>query len=152
MLSHEAPTARADRGHVELGEHLPVAVDALGHADDPLPVDERHRGTSQPSLGTRMARAIGTRSSNPLVVTRPARRPVREAMVLVTAVVPRPNRETVGRSAWRVVPARSATSRHASSTPRPSSPGVLGALARQVLVPSESTASVKVPPRSTRCR
>ena len=106
-------------------------------------------GTSQPLLGVRIARAIGTRSSNPPVVIRPTRRPVRDAIVLVTAVVPRPNRETVGSSASRVVPERSATSRHASSTPRPSSPGVLGALARQVLVPSESTTSVNVPPTST---
>ena len=73
---------------------------------------------------------------------------MREASVLVTAVVPRPKRLTLGSSSSRVVPLRRAASSAAARTPRPISPVVVGALARHVLVPSVRTQSVKVPPTS----
>ena len=104
---------------------------------------------SQPSSSTtREPWAMGIISSKPLVARRPTRRPVREARVLVTAVVPNPKRLTWGSSASSVVPLRWAAISAASSTPRPISPVVVGALARQVLVPSVRTQSVKVPPTS----
>ena len=104
---------------------------------------------SHPSSSTtRVPWAIGSISSKPLVVSRPTRRPVREARVLVTAVVPSPNRLTEGSRASSVVPLRWAASSAAASTPRPISPVVVGALARHVLVPSVRTQSVKVPPTS----
>ena len=62
---------------------------------------------SQPSSSTtRVPWAKGSISSKPLVVSRPTRRPVREASVLVTAVVPSPKRLTLGRSSSSVVPLR----------------------------------------------
>ena len=68
---------------------------------------------------------------------------------MVTAVVPSPKRSTLGSSDSSVRPARSATSRQAARTPAPTSSGVVGALARHVVLPSVSTASVNVPPMST---
>src|SRR5581483_5097505 len=104
---------------------------------------------SQPSSSiTRVPCANRNIPSNPLVVSSPTRRPVLAARVLVTAVVPRPKRLMVGSRASSVRPLRSATSRAAASTPSPSRPGVVGALARHVVVPSVSTASVNVPPTS----
>ena len=66
-------------------------------------------GTSQPFSLTRLPRARGTRSSKPLVVTRPRRRPVRVASTLVTTVVPRPKRPRRGSNPRRSVPKRTAT-------------------------------------------
>jgi hypothetical protein len=92
---------------------------------------------------------MGTRSSKPRVVIKPTRRPVRAAITLVTAVVPKPKRATFGNSASSVVPARCATSRQPAITPSPSDAVPDGALARHTCAPSESTTSVNVPPTST---
>ena len=96
-------------------------------------------------------RANGTSSSNPSVVTsNPTRRPAREASMLVTAVVPSPNRRTGAGATASACPARSAASSAGGEHPVARRARAWSATwpARSAL-PSLSTASVKVPPTST---
>jgi len=96
-----------------------------------------------------ISRCSASVSPKPRVVMRPVVAPVRSISALVACVVPWPKAVTWLRSSSGPSPCALAATATASNTPFSSSPGVVGALAVEILPPSSiSTRSVKVPPIS----
>ena len=96
-----------------------------------------------------ISRCSASVSPKPRVVIRPVVAPVRSISALVACVVPWPKAVTRLRSYSGPSPCAFSATATASKTPFSSSPGVVGALAVEILPPSSiSTRSVKVPPIS----